>query len=163
MKLRIIKIRNIKHSNSGDKIFIFCLWSPCQGMEIKLWQVKKNDYYYFLFLLMSTHYSALVQRQWLKSLIILMIKQWDPVLLWNKVALYCYKTHGCFFAVTVSTHKQWFGWNCFVMQCFIRSINIVFIIMIKINLSNIMKNTVKPVLSGHSKIDKTKILMTNGS
>ena len=25
------------------------------------------------------------------------------------------------------------------------------------------KNTVKPVLSGHSKIDQTKILMTNGS
>ena len=25
------------------------------------------------------------------------------------------------------------------------------------------KATVKPVLSGHSKIDKTKILMTNGS
>ena len=25
------------------------------------------------------------------------------------------------------------------------------------------QNTVKPVLSGHSKIDKTKILMTNGS
>ena len=25
------------------------------------------------------------------------------------------------------------------------------------------KNTVKPVLSGHSKIDKTKVLMTNGS
>ena len=24
-------------------------------------------------------------------------------------------------------------------------------------------DTVKPVLSGHSKIDKTKILMTNGS
>ena len=24
-------------------------------------------------------------------------------------------------------------------------------------------NTVKPLLSGHSKIDKTKILMTNGS
>ena len=24
-------------------------------------------------------------------------------------------------------------------------------------------NTVKPVLNGHSKIDKTKILMTNGS
>ena len=24
-------------------------------------------------------------------------------------------------------------------------------------------NTIKPVLSGHSKIDKTKILMTNGS
>ena len=26
-----------------------------------------------------------------------------------------------------------------------------------------LRNTVKPVLSGHSKIDKTKILMTNGS
>ena len=26
-----------------------------------------------------------------------------------------------------------------------------------------MPNTVKPVLSGHQKIDKTKILMTNGS
>ena len=26
-----------------------------------------------------------------------------------------------------------------------------------------MKNTVRPVLSGHSKIDKTKTLMTNGS
>ena len=26
-----------------------------------------------------------------------------------------------------------------------------------------VQNTVKPVLSGHSKIDKTKILMTNGS
>ena len=26
-----------------------------------------------------------------------------------------------------------------------------------------MANTVKPVLSGHSKIDKTKVLMTNGS
>ena len=28
---------------------------------------------------------------------------------------------------------------------------------------NIFKSTVKPVLSGHSKVDKTKILMTNGS
>ena len=36
VKLRMIKIGNIKHSNSGDKIFIFCLWSPCQGMAIKL-------------------------------------------------------------------------------------------------------------------------------
>ena len=27
----------------------------------------------------------------------------------------------------------------------------------------IHSNTVKPVLSGHAKIDKTKILMTNGS
>ena len=27
----------------------------------------------------------------------------------------------------------------------------------------VLPNTVKPVLSGHSKIDKTKILMTNGS
>ena len=25
------------------------------------------------------------------------------------------------------------------------------------------ENTVKPVLSGHSKMDKTKVLMTNGS
>ena len=30
-------------------------------------------------------------------------------------------------------------------------------------MGNIMDNTVKPVLSGHSKIDKTKILMINGS
>ena len=29
--------------------------------------------------------------------------------------------------------------------------------------SSSRRNTVKPVLSGHSKIDKTKILMTNGS
>ena len=28
---------------------------------------------------------------------------------------------------------------------------------------NFSEHTVKPVLSGHSKIDKTKILMTNGS
>ena len=26
-----------------------------------------------------------------------------------------------------------------------------------------LSNTVKPVLSGHAKIDKTKVLMTNGS
>ena len=29
--------------------------------------------------------------------------------------------------------------------------------------SNMFSNTVKPVLSGHSKIDKTKVLKTNGS
>ena len=32
-----------------------------------------------------------------------------------------------------------------------------------LNLHCFFQNTVKPVLSGHSKIDKTKILMTNGS
>ena len=31
------------------------------------------------------------------------------------------------------------------------------------NKQNIMLPTVKPVLSGHSKIDKTKMLMTNGN
>ena len=31
------------------------------------------------------------------------------------------------------------------------------------DLASILVNTVKPVLSGHSKIDKTQILMTNGS
>ena len=30
-------------------------------------------------------------------------------------------------------------------------------------MAKVKSNTVKPVLSGHSKIDKTKILMTNGS
>ena len=30
-------------------------------------------------------------------------------------------------------------------------------------LAYIMLNTVKPVLSGHSNIDKTKVLKTNGS
>ena len=29
--------------------------------------------------------------------------------------------------------------------------------------TNLYKNTVKPVLSGHSKIDKTMVLKTNGS
>ena len=40
-------------------------------------------------------------------------------------------------------------------------------LMLEINITNCVAkcciNTVKPVLSGHSKIDKTKILMTNGS
>ena len=30
-------------------------------------------------------------------------------------------------------------------------------------LFSLLPNTVKPVLSGHSKIDKTKVLLTNGS
>ena len=33
----------------------------------------------------------------------------------------------------------------------------------RLKLKNNIENTVNPVLSGHSKIDKTKILMTNGS
>ena len=40
-------------------------------------------------------------------------------------------------------------------------------LMLEINITNCLTkcciNTVKPVLSGHSKIDRTKILMTNGS
>ena len=34
---------------------------------------------------------------------------------------------------------------------------------VKNEMCHFFKTTVKPVLSGHSKIDKTKILMTNGS
>ena len=37
------------------------------------------------------------------------------------------------------------------------------ILMWKVLPAIALKNTVKPVLSGHSKIGKTKILMTNGS
>ena len=35
--------------------------------------------------------------------------------------------------------------------------------MIALIIYHLVTNTVKPVLSGHSKIDKTKVLKTNGS
>ena len=47
-----------------------------------------------------------------------------------------------------------------ILHAFLSSADFFF----KINFSkNYFRNTVKPVLSGHLKIDKTKISMTNGS
>ena len=51
-------------------------------------------------------------------------------------------------------------------QCSIFQLNLLLIVnysILCIRIIRIIQCTVKPVLSGHSKIDKTKILITNGS
>ena len=44
----------------------------------------------------------------------------------------------------------------------VKSWNIIRFFKLNFEEEKVKRSTVKPVLSGHSKIDKTKILMTNG-
>ena len=73
--------------------------------------------------------------------------------------------------VRLSLQSSWWGreswllcFNCLpdVLKLGQNLKMLIFIVTIRLRL-DLAECTVKPVLSGHSKIDKTKVLMTNGS